>query len=255
MNLRLDLRQAEQDVYSLVSEMDRAIDEMQIAQSFQSASKGNVNKDHLGGENVSTRNVIPGIRKNVSRTRDRLLDFQRMLQEHLSDWENDIAVLAGDIARGGEASVQIRKGKESAQRDTRILRRLLETIVAALNRASRAVANVPGNNSVPGSKPFELRDITGGDLGLAAVTFETVPLLDLCRNGNMASQVVFDFPIPQLGSGAGGPASLHDKVISGLGLYEDNGELVFQIEMPDFIRALFRGDDYRSHGINGVEER
>ena len=223
MNQRLDLRQAEHDVHSLVGEMDRAID----------------------------------ARKNIERPRKRLMDLQRVLQKHLGNWEGNHSILANDIARGTEASAHIRKGRDGAQRDIQTIRNLLEIVAAALARARRSENSVAGGDSTSQAKTIELRGIRGGDLGPAAVTFETVPLLDMYRYGAMTSQIVLNYPAPQLGGGGivAGAATLHEKIISGLGLRVDDGVWSFQIEMPDFSRLLFRGGSVQSNGMYGVDDR
>jgi len=222
MNRPLDLRQTEHDVHSLVGEMDRAID----------------------------------ARKSIERPRKRLMDLQRVLQRHLGNWERNRSVLADDIAQGAEASAQIRKGRDGAERDIQTIRNLLDVVAAALARTRHAATNVACGDSAPQGRPVELRGIGGGDLGLASVTFETVPLLDMYRYGVMTSQIVLNYPAPQLGGGGGGAgaATLHEKIISGLGLCVDDGVWSFQIEMPDFSRALFRGGNAWPNDMYGVAE-
>ena len=185
------------------------------------------------------------------------MDLQRVLQKHLGNWEGNHSILANDIARGTEASAQIRKGRDGAQRDIQTIRNLLDVVAAALARTRHAATNVAGGDSAPQGGPVELRGIRGGDLGLTGVTFETVPLLDMYRYGVMTSQIVLNYPAPQLGGGGvgAGAATLHEKIISGLGLCVDNGAWSFQIEMPDFSRALFRGGSVQSSGMYGADDR
>ena len=260
MNRPPDLKKMEHDVHSAVRKMDAElkafVDATHTAGTFESQHSQHSAAQVSAGLS-SARQALGDARMELERSQHHLLSLERMLREYSRDWEKDLRTLTVDRIRGSGVAAQFERAREGARKNMQVIRSLLDMVAAALARARRATASAPNNiDATPHRAWSEGDGVDQGGVGIAAVTIETVRLLDVLRYGRTNCRLLLAYPTPQLSPRSNeGDGGLGKKILAGLGLCPSTETQDLRIEVPGFFRRLFRsGSDMPSGTHQGIGE-
>jgi len=269
MNAQPDLCQIERDVHSTVRESDRRLGAHQEATRALSQHEGerlwagrrrsgpadSRSADRSAGL-PPVRQAMAHAERDANQMRDRLLTAQRTLRRYLADWESDLNVLTRERAQGRGAAAQFQAAREASQDNVQTIRNLLGMVSAALARARRAMDGAPGSIDAKLPRAWHEGDRVGqGGVGMTAVTFETVALLDALRYEKTNCRLLLAYPTPRLSPRSNeGDGGLGGKILAGLGLCSATETQELRIEVAGLFRRLFRSGRDISSGTHQWNE-
>ena len=266
-NSRLDLSRTEETVRTLICVLNREMKVISSAGEKASNLDSRISSDRANQSNNAQYDagISQSIKSQLSQARQsmasaaskvrtitqQLSEIQSKLYWHLNNWSRDLADLRSDQAKAKAKlptlSPEYQKAQQDSQGEIGRLTTLLDKIKSALNNGQQAILDFEDPVEIGGADSIDkiatdnavTPNFTAqNNYGLAAVTYATVPHLDVGRYGQLNNYAA-EYPIPNLNQGSPRTGNLSDKIGIGSGTFETHYNRNYQIRMPNFFYQSF----------------